>query len=251
MDAIAEELGTGTGADHVVVVRRRPETRNLEAILSSPRAGAPASRTYLPLSVLEDPAEDAALSGPRDRGVTRASPDRGADRAGPERRPAAGAAGHRRRPPGWRGARTASRSTRTGAGWRSRRPHGPAAPAGACHAVARGGGPAHRRPDRRSRRRRLRPAEPRRGPAPRGRQGGGRGRAVAPDRVLAGQLAPHPGGGRRRGLRRARPRVLRCATPRPGRPRTRSRACPTAATSTSTSACSPAAAGPRTASACS
>ncbi|HEY5435839.1 MAG TPA: hypothetical protein VIK13_11450, partial [Candidatus Limnocylindrales bacterium] len=62
VDAIAEELGTGTGADHVVVVRRRPETRNLEAILSSPRIGAPASRTYLPLSVLEDPAEDAALS---------------------------------------------------------------------------------------------------------------------------------------------------------------------------------------------
>ena len=62
VDAIVEELGTGAGADHVVVVRRRPETRNLEAILSSPRAGAPASRTYLPLGVLEDPAEDAALS---------------------------------------------------------------------------------------------------------------------------------------------------------------------------------------------
>ena len=62
VDAIAEELGAGTGADHVVVVRRRPETRNLEAILSSPRAGAPASRTYLPLSVLEDPAQDDALA---------------------------------------------------------------------------------------------------------------------------------------------------------------------------------------------
>ncbi len=62
VEAIAEELGTGTGADHVVVVRRRPETRNLEAILSSPRAGAPASRTYLPLTVLEDPAEDRRLS---------------------------------------------------------------------------------------------------------------------------------------------------------------------------------------------
>ena len=75
VDAIAEELGTGTGADHVVIVRRRPETRNLEAILSSPRAGAPASRTYMPLSVLEHPAEDAALSGlaiaaSRGRGMT-------------------------------------------------------------------------------------------------------------------------------------------------------------------------------------
>jgi diguanylate cyclase (GGDEF)-like protein len=62
VDAIVEELGTGTGADHVAVVRRRPETRNLEAILSSPRAGAPASRTFLPLSVLEDPAEDDAAA---------------------------------------------------------------------------------------------------------------------------------------------------------------------------------------------
>ena len=62
VDAIVEELGAGTGADHVVVVRRRPETRNLEAILSSSRAGAPASRTSLPLSVLEDPAEADALA---------------------------------------------------------------------------------------------------------------------------------------------------------------------------------------------
>jgi len=62
VNAIVEELGTGTGADHVVVVRRRPETRNLEAILSSTRPGAPASRTSLPLSVLEDPAQDVALA---------------------------------------------------------------------------------------------------------------------------------------------------------------------------------------------
>ncbi|MHB8893516.1 MAG: hypothetical protein ACYC65_15885, partial [Candidatus Limnocylindrales bacterium] len=62
VNAIVEELGTATGADHVVVVRRRPETRNLEAILSSTRPGAPASRTSLPLSVLEDPAQDVALA---------------------------------------------------------------------------------------------------------------------------------------------------------------------------------------------
>ena len=62
VDAIVEELGAGTGADHVVVVRRRPETRNLEAIMSSTRAGAPASRTSLPLSVLEDPAADDAMA---------------------------------------------------------------------------------------------------------------------------------------------------------------------------------------------
>jgi diguanylate cyclase (GGDEF)-like protein len=62
VDAIVEELGTGTGADHVAVVRRRPETRNLEAILSPTRAGAPASRTTLPLRELEDPAADQAAA---------------------------------------------------------------------------------------------------------------------------------------------------------------------------------------------
>jgi diguanylate cyclase len=60
--AIVEELGTGTGADHVAVVRRRPEALALEAILSPTRPGAPTSRTSLPLSELEDPAEEAALA---------------------------------------------------------------------------------------------------------------------------------------------------------------------------------------------
>jgi diguanylate cyclase (GGDEF)-like protein len=58
--AIVEELGAGTEADHVGVVRRRPESRNLEAVLSPTRPGAPASRTYLPLFELEDPADDQA-----------------------------------------------------------------------------------------------------------------------------------------------------------------------------------------------
>ena len=60
--AIVEELGVGTGADHVAVVRRRPDAPALEAILSPTRPGAPTSRTSLPLSELEDPAEEAALS---------------------------------------------------------------------------------------------------------------------------------------------------------------------------------------------
>ena len=60
--AIVEELGAGTGADHVAVVRRRPDARYLEAILSPTRPGAPTSRMTLPLSELEDPAEDEALS---------------------------------------------------------------------------------------------------------------------------------------------------------------------------------------------
>ena len=58
--AIVEELGAGTEADHVSVVRRRPESRHLEAVLSPTRPGAPTSRTYLPLSELEDPALDDA-----------------------------------------------------------------------------------------------------------------------------------------------------------------------------------------------
>lgn len=60
--AIVEELGAATDADHVAVVRRRPETRTLEAVLSSTRAGAPTSRTTLPLTDLEDPAAEAAGS---------------------------------------------------------------------------------------------------------------------------------------------------------------------------------------------
>jgi diguanylate cyclase (GGDEF)-like protein len=60
--AIVEELGSATGADHVAVVRRRPEGRVLEAILSPTRPGAPTSRISLPLSELEDPAADDALA---------------------------------------------------------------------------------------------------------------------------------------------------------------------------------------------
>ena len=61
VDAIVEELGAGTGADHVAVIRRRPETRNLEAILSPTRPGAAQARTTLPLRELEDPALERAI----------------------------------------------------------------------------------------------------------------------------------------------------------------------------------------------
>ena len=60
--AIVEELGAGTGADHVAVVRRRPDARTLEAILSPTRPGAPQSRTTLPLSELDDPVDGELLS---------------------------------------------------------------------------------------------------------------------------------------------------------------------------------------------
>ncbi len=75
VDAIVEELGVGTGADHVAVVRRRPETHNLECILSPTRAGAPASRTTLPLRELDDPvieraAAELAIAASRGRRLT-------------------------------------------------------------------------------------------------------------------------------------------------------------------------------------
>lgn len=55
VEAIAEELGVAAGADHVVVVRLRPNSGMLEATLVTNRAGVPSSTTILPLSDLEDP----------------------------------------------------------------------------------------------------------------------------------------------------------------------------------------------------
>jgi diguanylate cyclase (GGDEF)-like protein len=55
VDAIVEDLGEVTAADHTVVVRLRPERQALEATLVSSRAGVPSSTTLLPLSDLEDP----------------------------------------------------------------------------------------------------------------------------------------------------------------------------------------------------
>ena len=55
MDAIVEELGVGTGADHIVVVRRRPDSRVLEATLVNARTGGPPSSTLFPITDLEDP----------------------------------------------------------------------------------------------------------------------------------------------------------------------------------------------------
>ena len=55
--AIVEELAVSTKADHVVVARRRPEARILDATLVSSRPGVPNSSTILPISDLEDPIE--------------------------------------------------------------------------------------------------------------------------------------------------------------------------------------------------
>jgi len=55
--AIVDDLAEGTGADHVVVVRRRPEGGALEATLVTSRPGVPSSSTVLPLSDLEPPVD--------------------------------------------------------------------------------------------------------------------------------------------------------------------------------------------------
>ena len=54
VDAIAEELGQATAADHVVVVRRDESGRSLAAHLVSIRPGIPTHSTPLPLGDLED-----------------------------------------------------------------------------------------------------------------------------------------------------------------------------------------------------
>ena len=55
LGAIVAELSSATGADHIVIVRRRPLARVLEATLVSARPGVPDSATILPIGDLEDP----------------------------------------------------------------------------------------------------------------------------------------------------------------------------------------------------
>ncbi len=55
VDAILGELGPGTEADHLVVVRRRPGAPILDATLIPTRPGAPRAETVLPAVDLDDP----------------------------------------------------------------------------------------------------------------------------------------------------------------------------------------------------
>jgi diguanylate cyclase (GGDEF)-like protein len=59
--AIVEELGSGTGADHVVIVRRRPDARVLEATLVNARTGGSTSSTLFPIGDLEDPPDETGI----------------------------------------------------------------------------------------------------------------------------------------------------------------------------------------------
>jgi diguanylate cyclase (GGDEF)-like protein len=64
LDAIVEEVGRASGADHIVVVRRRPDARVLEARLVTARTGVPDSITLLPIDDLEEPGRDGAALPP-------------------------------------------------------------------------------------------------------------------------------------------------------------------------------------------
>lgn len=62
VDAIVEELGHATGADHIVVVRRAEDGRSLAAHLVSTRVGIPDHSTPLPIADLEDPIQGRAAT---------------------------------------------------------------------------------------------------------------------------------------------------------------------------------------------
>jgi diguanylate cyclase (GGDEF)-like protein len=66
LDAIVMEVRRAAGVDHLVVVRRRPATRVLEARLVSTREGVPDTSTLLPIADLED-------AGPSGRALRPAS----------------------------------------------------------------------------------------------------------------------------------------------------------------------------------
>jgi diguanylate cyclase (GGDEF)-like protein len=59
--AIVDELARATEADHIVVVRRRPDARVLDATLINARPGVANSTTLLPIADLEDPVFDTRL----------------------------------------------------------------------------------------------------------------------------------------------------------------------------------------------
>lgn len=63
VEAIVEELGEMTGADHIVIVRLRPNTGLLEATLVTTRHSVPSSTTVLPISDLDDPVNEGGAAG--------------------------------------------------------------------------------------------------------------------------------------------------------------------------------------------
>ena len=66
VDAIVEELGEATRADHIVVVRRRRDTQLIEARLVSSHPGVPNHTTLLPAGDLDDPLDDGRPPRPKE-----------------------------------------------------------------------------------------------------------------------------------------------------------------------------------------
>jgi diguanylate cyclase (GGDEF)-like protein len=64
VDAIVEELGAATLADHIVVVRRRRGSELLEARLVSAHPGVPSHTTLLPAGDLDDPVDGSRAPRP-------------------------------------------------------------------------------------------------------------------------------------------------------------------------------------------
>ena len=65
LGAIVDELARATDADHIVVVRRRPDAQVLEATLISARPGVPNTTTLLPIGDLQDSATDIEVGAER------------------------------------------------------------------------------------------------------------------------------------------------------------------------------------------
>ena len=188
--AILAEVGRGTGADHLVVVQRRPGTPILDATLVPTRSSGRASRAFLPAADLEpDPPPSPVL----ERRVSRRLDVDGALADCPRshdarrcRRPGPRAGPHGRRGE-WTGGRRSGIASRSAGsdrgGGRGRGTGGGARPArvrdhphaGGAARVARGDPGRHR-------------------PVP-----------AAAGHVVDGG-APHPLGRRQRGVGRARPR---------------------------------------------
>ncbi len=63
VSAILDDLIDATAADHVVLVRHRPDAVELEATLVTRRSGVPHTTTALPLSLLEAPADASQRDG--------------------------------------------------------------------------------------------------------------------------------------------------------------------------------------------
>ena len=174
LGAIVDELADATGADHIVVVRRRPDARVLEATLVSARPGVPDSTTLLPIADLEDPVARRRRAG-RDASRS-ADPGRPAD--GPAARRRAAACADARRRPDRADRRPPAPTGRTG----RRR-------AGRPRRVPRER-PAGRRPDRRPGPPGLRPDRHAGRAADLGRRRHRRDRPVASDRAAPGRRRP-------------------------------------------------------------